>query len=548
MIIDARSLPDKEKIESDVCIVGSGLAGITLASEFVGRNFKVCILESGGLKADPQTQSMASGENVGHPYFNLDTACARFMGGSVNRWLLPLGDFRLGARMRPFDASDFEERNWVPYSGWPFKRSDLSTFYERAQSFLKIAPASYDVKDWESPGKRRLDLPRDIETVIFKFGDRETVLGDHLKSVTEAANTVTFLYANVIEIELDDTGRSAAQITAACPNGATFSVSAKIHILATNGIETPRLLLSSKKVQKSGVGNQNDLVGRFFMEHPHSTSGVLIPNGVGVFEKTGLYNRVHRVNGVPILGKLTLSDELVRKERLLNYVAELVPREIPFSALGDLFYPPKPSAAVRSFRSLRAAMEQKSLPDNLGEHGRNILHGIDDVLLTVIRNIQRKCLRNFDKRTIKVFRLVNMSEQAPNPLSRITLSPNKDRFGKNLVQLDWRLSPIDLLSVRRSQEIMGQALREAGWGRLYVELNEDTPPQTITGGWHQMGTTRMHRDPKRGVLDENSKVHGIGNLFVAGPSVFPTSGYANPALTIVALCLRLADHVKKILA
>jgi len=192
-------------------------------------------------------------------------------------------------------------------------------------------------------------------------------------------------------------------------------------------------------------------------------------------------------------------------------------------------------------------MKQKSFSDNFGVHFRNILYGMDDVILTVIRNIQRKLLHTFDRRMIKVFRLVNMSEQAPNPLSRITLSSKKDRFGKNLVQLDWRLSATDLQSVRRSQEIMGKELYEVGVGRLYVELNEDTPPQTITGGWHQMGTTRMHKDPKRGVLDENSKIHGITNLYVAGPSVFPTSGYANPALTIVALCLRLADYVQKIM-
>ena len=548
MIIDARSLPDKEKIESDVCIVGSGLAGITLANEFVGQNFRVCILESGGLKADPQTQSLASGENVGHPYFKLDTACARFLGGSVNRWLLPLGDFRLGARMRPFDASDFEERDWVPYSGWPFNKSDLNNFYERAQAFLKITPASYEVTDWESPGKKRLDLSRNIETVIFKFGDRGTFLGDHLKSVTQAQNTFTYLYANVIEIELDDTGRNVVQLMATCPSGISFSVSAKIHIFATNGIETPRLLLLSNKVQKSGVGNQNDLVGRFFMEHPHSTSGVFIPNNREVFARTGLYNRVHQVNGVPILGKLALSDKLVREERLLNYVAELVPREVPYSVLAGNFYPAKPSTAVRSFRSLRAAVKQKAFPENVGGHCRNILYGMDDFILSVVRNIQRKFLHTFDKRTISVFRLINMSEQAPNPLSRISLSLRKDRFGKNLVQLDWRLSAIDLQSVTRSQEILGRELFKAGLGRLYVELNEDTPPQTITGGWHQMGTTRMHKDPKRGVVDENSKIHGISNLFVAGPSVFPTCGYANPALTIVALCIRLADHVKQMLS
>lgn len=139
-----------------------------------------------------------------------------------------------------------------------------------------------------------------------------------------------------------------------------------------------------------------------------------------------------------------------------------------------------------------------------------------------------------------------MSEQAPNPMSRVTLSSEKDRFGRNFARLDWRLSAIDKQSIRRSQEILGKELNRAGLGRLYIELSDETPPQAITGGWHQMGTTRMHRDPRKGVVNEHCRVHGISNLYISGPSVFPTSGYANPALTIVALAVRLADHITSV--
>jgi choline dehydrogenase-like flavoprotein len=142
------------------------------------------------------------------------------------------------------------------------------------------------------------------------------------------------------------------------------------------------------------------------------------------------------------------------------------------------------------------------------------------------------------------FRLNHMTEQIPNPDSRIFLTEEKDAFGKNRVCLDWRLSSSDIHSIIRSQEIVNEELQKAGLGRLQITMTNKKPPSNLQGGWHHMGTTRMHVNPGKGVVDENCRVHGISNLFIAGPSVFPTCGYANPVLTIVALAIRLADHIK----
>jgi choline dehydrogenase-like flavoprotein len=138
-----------------------------------------------------------------------------------------------------------------------------------------------------------------------------------------------------------------------------------------------------------------------------------------------------------------------------------------------------------------------------------------------------------------------MAEQVPNPHSRVTLAPQRDCLGQNRVRLNWQLSAIDILSVIRTQHIIDSELRRAGLGRLYTQLRDETLPPNLHGGYHHMGTTRMHADPKKGVVDANCRVHGLSNLFIAGPSVFPTGGYANPTLTIVALAVRLADHIKK---
>jgi choline dehydrogenase-like flavoprotein len=550
MIIDARLLPDKKEINADVCIVGSGLAGITLAREFMDREFRVCILESGGPKAEPETQSLAWGENVGHPYFSIDTAYARFCGGSISRWMIDAGDHRYGARMRPFDPIDFEERDWVPYSGWPFDKSHLDPFYERAQRICKIDPPSFDLNDWEDPIETpRLRFADDrVKTVVFKFGLRNSFINSHLPEVLKAANITTYLYANVISIETDESARNVTRLHVASSGGTRLSISASLFILATGGIETPRLLLNSKDNQKAGLGNQHDLVGRFFMEHLHFLTGVLVPSTPELFQSTGLYNHIHDINGVSIIGKLALGEAVLRREKLINYAAELVPRVMLQSSLSGLFYPPIASESVHSFRTAGSAVRRGALPEEPGRHLKNMLAGMDDIAVTAYRNMKRKSLRTFSRKKIKAFWLASMSEQTPNPSSRVTLSAERDKFGMNCTKLDWRLQSIDIQSVIRSQEILKEEIHRAGLGRLFVQFKNDTPPQMVTGGWHQMGTTRMHTDPKKGVVDENCRVHGTSNLYISGPSVFPTGGYANPSLTIVALAVRLADHVKSLLS
>lgn len=140
-----------------------------------------------------------------------------------------------------------------------------------------------------------------------------------------------------------------------------------------------------------------------------------------------------------------------------------------------------------------------------------------------------------------------MSEQAPNPASRVTLGRQRDHLGQRRARLDWRLTGLDRESIRAAHGILDQAVREAGIGRVERPLGDERPPALIGGGCHHMGTTRMHPSPRRGVVDPDCRVHGVANLFVAGSSVFPTVGYANPTLTITALTVRLADHLAKLL-
>ncbi len=546
MIVDARSVPEGETIKTDVCIVGAGIAGITVAREFIAQPFRVCLLESGGFEPDRVTQSLYWGENVGHPYYPLDTHGTRCFGGTAHRWHAALGNFRLGVRLRPLDAIDFEKRDWVPYSGWPFSKDHLNPYYERAHKVLQIGPYAYDVESWADPEKSP-PLPPDgrVKTTIFQFGPRDPFLGEYRDEVAGARNITTFLYANAVELETTDTAQTVTRIRVACLEGRQFWVSAKVFILAAGGIETPRLLLLSNKVQSAGLGNQHDLVGRFFMEHPHLWSGFYVPAAQEIFHKVALY-RIHTVNGVAIMAKLTLSEEVLRREKLLNYCVSIHPSAKP----RRLRYPRIEARGIRSLKVLYKAARQGRLPEGVGRHLRNILADADDVAQAGFISIRSRLDKVFDKGgapKLEVFRLNHMSEQAPNPDSRVTLIPEKDALGRPRVQLDWQLSPIDIHTIVRAQEIISEELRRAGLGYLHVELHDTAPPPDLHGGYHQMGTTRMHTDPRQGVVDENCRVHGVSNLFIAGPSVFPTVGYANPVLTFVALALRLADDVKDLM-
>jgi choline dehydrogenase-like flavoprotein len=549
LIIDARSIPNNQAIHTDVCIVGAGTAGITLARELIGQEFQVCLLESGGLEPDRETQSLYWGENIGLPYFTLDTARARYFGGSSNRWHIPIGNSILGARMRPLDAIDFQQRNWIPHSGWPFDKSHLDPYYQKAQTICRIDPFTYDLDDYEDPRRRpRLQLNGErVKTVVFKFGARDPFIESYPKEIARAENIITYLHANVLQIETDETLKTVSRLRVSTLNGNDFWLTARFFILACGGIEIPRLLLNSNTQQNAGLGNQNDLVGRFFMEHLHFWSGAFVPSEPDLFNSTALYNSIHMVNGIPIIGKLAFTENALCKDKMVNHCMQLIPRIGLKPILDPYLYPDISAEAVASAKMLLSAIRGGSIPDDFIKHIRNVLNEIDDVARIAYRKIKGKIVGNFSKKRIRLFILAHMSEQIPNPNSRVILSKKHDRFGLNRIALNWQVSSLDILSAIRAQEIIGEELSRAGLGRLYIKMKDESPPSDLHGGYHHMGTTRMHVDPKQGVVDEHCRVHGISNLFIAGPSVFPTGGYANPVLTIVALTVKLADHLKTLM-
>jgi choline dehydrogenase-like flavoprotein len=523
MITGSNSVQQNAVIHTNVCIVGAGAAGITLAREFIGQPFDVCLLESGSMSSHVRTRSLSKGKNIGNSYRPLEHTRSRSFGGTTDVW---------GGGCEELDDLDFETRAWIPHSGWPFPKAHLQPFYARARAVCRLPCYAFD-EGWEGSFVAHLPLNGNRITKEVLYRSRFTHFGKlYGKELSIASNISIFLNANMAEIITNSKATQVTQLRVSTLDGHQFFVKAQLFILATGGIENPRLLLASNRTQKEGLGNHYDLVGRFFMTHPEVDSGVFLPSGQSLQSDWYRFYRANRGYPKTTIG---LSQKAQGEETLLNLKATLhaTYHESQCHGVASLHY------LLKEFSMGRGAF----VPIHFGHNARMI---IKDRLRVVSYMLKRAVKLHSLTRRIDAFYLTNRLESAPNPESRVLLSSDRDHIGLPRVKLDWRLSPMDKWSLRRSHEILSEEITSGGVGQLLVQVDKDESswPTTVVGPCHHIGTTRMDRDPKSGVVDQNCQVHGISNLYIAGSSVFPTSGTAAPMLTIVALAVRLADDVK----
>jgi len=262
MLIDLREEPAAASAaESDICIIGSGAAGITLARRLTELGHSVTLLESGGLDFEQKTQDLYRGENVGMPYYDLDESRLRFFGGTVAIW---------GGRCALLDPIDFRRRKWVPHSGWPIGREELLPFYERAHGMLDLGAFNYDHDVWAALGVRDPGLdPSKIDVALWRFDEvRERFAASRARDLFESPRLRILLHANAVKVQADPDGRRVQHIEVRSLEGPALQVKARRYVLACGAIENSRLLLASNDVEPNGIGNRRDQVGRFFMEHP----------------------------------------------------------------------------------------------------------------------------------------------------------------------------------------------------------------------------------------------------------------------------------------
>ena len=525
MFVDARSVTAGSVIETEVCIVGSGAAGITLAREFTRSKFRVIVLESGGAEPEQATQDLYAGSDIGRPYDLFTASRLRYFGGTTNHWG--------GVWCDMPNSLDFEMREGVPYSGWPFSLSYLEPWYRRAQPVLKLGPYGYALSDWGIAGT---DIPEPFRgphfvCQVLQQGPATRFGREYGPELRQAQNLSVYFHANALRFDVCENGGAVRQVNVGVLPDRRFTVRARIYILAAGGIENARLLLLSESEAGVGLGNHHDLVGRFFMLHLEYSGGIIVlgdPYADLTFQ-TGEQGARYNHLGVSrrFVSYISLSNETKCQLKLPAFrVRFQYPRIPELDALRRLIY--RTDGGVDILHDLGSVI--RKLPGVATYIARRMVYG-----------------RNLPPVPMAAVPLNCTSEQMPNPDSRIGLGEDLDVFGLRKVIINWRLTAEDKRGMVTANRLLETELGRGGFGQLQSTVPEDGSewPSDMRGDQHHMGTTRMQRDPSMGVVDENCRVHGVTNLYVTGSSVFPTSGTFNPTLTIVALALRLADHIKE---
>jgi choline dehydrogenase-like flavoprotein len=530
MLLDARQLPAGTKLEAEVCVVGAGAAGITLALALRDAGFRVLVLESGGLEFEEATQALYAGQNVGVPNYDLEVCRTRFFGGSTNCW---------AGWCRPLEPVDFAPPDAPALRTWPLRRADLDPYYAKAQTVCQLGPYNYDdLAPWsDATGLTTLQLdPHRLKTALFQVSPPTRFGTVYRDALATAASVTVYLYANVLELQTDETASRVQGVRATSLSGPEFQVSARLVVLATGGLENARLLLLSNRVQPAGLGNTHDVVGRYFMDHLLLTSAAFAAFATTPKDMQ-LYFEQTSALGTSIFG--TLSSAIAEPD-IGGFRVWLRPRR-------------KLVEGINSLKALGAAMGSMQLPpEGIWHHVRHVLTDYDaiaDATYKTLFHTKKALFASSDPGNEPIagaYLDINW-EQFPDPTSRVTLSAARDALGQNELTLDWQPKATEKRTLHRAIELVAQEFGRLGLGRVKaMNLPDgDSWPWELEGSRHHMGTTRMSNDPRTGVVDGTCRVHGVANLYVAGCSVFPTSGYANPTLTIVALALRLSDEIRR---
>jgi choline dehydrogenase-like flavoprotein len=466
---DLLERPLSGDIDTDLCIIGAGAAGITIARRFAGTGVRVCLIESGGMRGDEEVQKLYRGENVGM-YYGLEVSRLRFFGGTTNHWSGVCG---------LQDPLDFEPRPWIGSLGWPIPREEMLPFYERAHEVLELGPFEYD----PASAALGLDLPafdpEKLELGIFRFSPPTRFRGKYGPELEAASNVECLLNANVVDFETTKDGSHVSAVRIATLGGGDWHVRAKVFVLACGGLENPRLLLNAS-VTPQGLGNGSGLVGCYFADHIHHPEmGLVVARGDWWEEFRAIEREGSRLCPIIRLGEVAQ-----RREGLLNCRLAMSPID--------------PVPGIRE----------------------------DATSLTIYGHC----------------------EQMLRAENRVRLSDKRDGLGLRRISLDWSISEFERRTLRRNLALLAEELGrlELGSVRFHERLDAAAPlSKSFTRGAHHMCSTRMSEDPASGVVDADCRMHEVDNLYVGGSSVFPCSGQMNPTLTLVALALRLSDHLEE---
>lgn len=459
--------------EADVCVIGCGPAGITVARELAATGARVIVVEAGGI-GEAATGILGEGRAVGpvikgYPTYLRDSR--RFQVGGAG-----VGWGRQGRMWCiPFSPIDFAPRDWVPNSGWPITAAELAPYSERAAALLGLPPFGP-----ARPLPDALAAGGALVGYTYHFPPDSGILRHTFMKLAQEEAFRAELHAVAVGFAGGDGRVEAVRLRRA--DGSARWIEADTFVLAAGGIENARILL----LESERRGQQPlPALGRYFMEHFHVYAGrVRLPDAAAWAEYLGTSKDDHAGHGwMRVLG---FTDQAQRDERLLNTTIQLVP-----------------------------------------EHEGRIGGPLECAIIV-------------------------RAEQVPNPDSRVELADQRDSYGRRQPSLGWWPTQSDWESVVKAAVVATDELSRGCGARAELAISRERtwpwPPagpitSAPTWGNHHMGTTRMHPAADLGVSDANCRARGMPNVYVAGSSLFPTSSFANPTFTIIALAIRLADHL-----
>ncbi len=471
-----------DPLEFDLCIIGAGPAGITIANKLANAPFKICLLEGGGVDGDGAGQALYHGISQG--YSPLMACRVRFFGGTTNHWT---------GYCRMPEEQDLRARHWEPLSGWPISRADLDPFLPEALQAVEVT-TEFDSELW---ARRRgvttlgLESPELYEDVSL-VGPPVRFRTKYREAIAASRSVTCLLNANVVELMPNEQGDRLQEVKLKTTEGAARTLRAKVFVLACGGIENARLLLASDSRIPGGIGNAHDHVGRYFSDHVLRESGTAVimrPTEMPLLYELG---RIFEPN-MKVHPQIRMTMPLAEKVRTPRVIIRLAAE--------------RPSRATRLMEKVAGFW-------------------------------------NEDAQVPRTFRISTFAEPLPLPENRITLLDERDALGMRRVKLVYTPSDLELEAARAALQAFARVLGASGKGRVQID-EQALQAAPFDWGFHHYSTTKMHPDPKLGVVDTDCRVHGMANLFVAGSSVFPTAGLMTPTMTIVAMALRMAGKLQE---